>query len=109
MGHFAPAGELGFDTAARVHEEGMRAIRAAPAALRISLGKLTQVDSAGLAVLLDWLREAAARDCQLEFVELPESLRRLAAISEVDQLLQSSTASSKSSGNSSAGTSPSRT
>lgn len=87
---FVPQGELSFRTASGMHPQGVQAIRSAGPRLQISLASVTHVDSAGLAVLLDWLREAEQRGCQLEFAHLPPALLRLAAISEVDGLLSQS-------------------
>jgi len=87
---YAPQGELSFRTAKSVHAAGVLAIHAARSGLRISLAELTHVDSAGLAVLLDWLREAEGRGCQLHYADLPAALLKLAAISEVDGLLTQS-------------------
>ena len=84
---FVPQGELSFRTASVMHRQGVQVIRGTGASLRVSLAQVTHVDSAGLAVLLDWLREAEQRGCRLEFADLPPALLRLAAISEVDGLL----------------------
>ncbi|MGA0019320.1 MAG: STAS domain-containing protein [Steroidobacteraceae bacterium] len=84
---YAPVGALSFQTASEVHAAGLRAISRAGSSLLISLAAVTQVDSAGLAVLLDWMREARTRGCALRFADLPPGALRLAAISEVDALL----------------------
>jgi phospholipid transport system transporter-binding protein len=44
-------------------------------------------DSAGLAVLLDWLSAAKRAGRSLRYAHLPEDLVALARISEVDELL----------------------
>jgi phospholipid transport system transporter-binding protein len=84
---YVPRGELSFRTASTVHAAGVNAIEAAGSSLDISLSEIMHVDSAGLAVLLDWLREARQRGCALTLTDLPPALLRLAAISEVDVLL----------------------
>ena len=84
---YAPVRALSFQTASEVHAAGLQAIAGAGSSLLISLAAVTQVDSAGLAVLLDWMREARARGCALRFADLPPGALRLAAISEVDALL----------------------
>ncbi|HEY8510199.1 MAG TPA: STAS domain-containing protein, partial [Steroidobacteraceae bacterium] len=45
-------------------------------------------DSAGLAVLLDWLAFAKSRGRHIHYVGLPEELLALARISEVEDLLK---------------------
>lgn len=48
---------------------------------------ITEADSAGLAVLLDWRREAIARGFALRYDQLPLPLVQLARISGVESLL----------------------
>lgn len=81
-------GSLVFATARRAREAGLAAVRGAASALVIDCGSLGQTDSAGLAVLLDWLAEARRAGRQLRFEHLPDNLLRLARISAVDGMLQ---------------------
>lgn len=60
--------------------------------LRIDLSGLQQVDSAALAVLLEWSRRAAQREQRLEFCEVPDRLRQLAQICELEDVLEFSAA-----------------
>ena len=53
----------------------------------VDLGGVTEMDSALLALLLAWLRDAHSRDRPLEFVNPPESLRTIARLYGVDGLL----------------------
>jgi phospholipid transport system transporter-binding protein len=53
----------------------------------VDLGGVTEMDSALLALLLAWLRDAQSRDRPLEFSNLPESLRTIARLYGVDGLL----------------------
>ena len=63
----------------RVHvDEGVRTV---------DLGEVTEMDSALLALLLAWLREAKARERTLDFVRLPAALRTIAQLYGVDELL----------------------
>mgnify|MGYP001046771011 CR=1 FL=1 len=48
---------------------------------------VTESDSAGLALLLEWLRLARKSGQQLHFDNVPEQIMALARISEVDDLL----------------------
>ena len=81
-------GPLVFATARRARAAGLAAVRAAQSALVIDCAALGPTDSAGLAVLLDWLAEARQTGRHLRFENLPEDLLRLARISAVDGLLQ---------------------
>jgi phospholipid transport system transporter-binding protein len=53
----------------------------------VDLGEVSEMDSALLALLLAWLREARARGRTLELVRPPEALRTIAKLYGVDSLL----------------------
>jgi phospholipid transport system transporter-binding protein len=69
------------------------ALRAAEAQFKsvpsweIDLSAVTAVDSAGLALLIEWYRWAERDRKPLRFVGVPAQLRALAKISDVDKLL----------------------
>ena len=71
-------GKQHLDEGRRRHDESVRVV---------DLGGVTEMDSALLALLLAWLRDAQSRDCPLEFANLPESLRTIARLYGVDGLL----------------------
>ena len=54
------------------------------------LSAVTEVDSAGLAVMFAWLREAKSRNVKLTFCNLPKSLNSLAVVYDVAGLLPQS-------------------
>lgn len=81
-------GALVFATARRARAAGLAALHGGQSALVIDCAALGLTDSAGLAVLLDWLAEARQVGRHLRFEHLPEDLLRLARISAVDGLLQ---------------------
>ncbi len=53
----------------------------------IDLAEVKEMDSALLALLLAWLRDAKAKERALEFVNLPASLQTIARLYGVDGLL----------------------
>ena len=55
----------------------------------ITLSDVRAVDSAGVAVLLSWRRRAAAEGKTLSFVDVPASLKALAELYGVEDLLDS--------------------
>jgi phospholipid transport system transporter-binding protein len=57
------------------------------AALTFDLAGVTAVDSAGLALLIDWLAVARVRGRELRYAQVPESLQALARMSDVESLL----------------------
>ena len=82
-------GPLTFASARRARELGLDALEAAgDGGLLIDCQGVTAADSAGLAVLLDWLAAAKARGCSLRFMHLPQGLAALGRISEVNELLE---------------------
>lgn len=84
-------GVLDFDTVARLAVEGEVLLRTAAArgqtSLVIDLAAVERANSAGLALLLEWLQMAQARGLSLSYAHLPDSLGRLAAVSNLDDLL----------------------
>ena len=53
----------------------------------VDLTGVTLVDSAGLALLLEWQSDARKRNSRLAFINAPSDLLRLAALSESTTLL----------------------
>ena len=86
----ALTGELSFDTIPQVLEES--ATYAArvdlPDRLTIDFAGITGVDSAAVALLLDWRRMAVKRGKTLVFVNLPATLLALAELYGVAELIQ---------------------
>lgn len=80
-------GELTFASVPRLHPDGRRAIEQAGSALEIDLSGVQRADSAGLALLIDWLAYAATRRCTVRYVHLPDSIQALAGLSEVTELV----------------------
>jgi phospholipid transport system transporter-binding protein len=56
----------------------------------VDLADVSEMDSALLALMLAWLRDAKANDRALSFANLPESLRTIARLYGVDRLLPAS-------------------
>jgi phospholipid transport system transporter-binding protein len=81
-------GELTFATARVARAAGQRALLAVSSAVvPIDCAGVTKADSAGLAVLLDWLGTAKAGGKTLRFDHLPNAIVAIAQISELDELL----------------------
>lgn len=82
------SGALTFVTAAEAYPLGVRALQSdAAESITLDCKAIGSSDSAGLAVLLAWMAEAQGRGRQLRYENLPEALRRLARISEVENFL----------------------
>lgn len=88
-GQLAAEGALTFVTARRAHEQGLQSLSGSVAqALEVDCRGITSSDSAGLAVLLDWLGTVKRAGRSLRYRQLPPGLVALGRISEVDQLLE---------------------
>ncbi|HEY8053978.1 MAG: lipid asymmetry maintenance protein MlaB [Steroidobacterales bacterium] len=88
-GHCVARGVLTFATARAARARGLAVLSAAPAGpLEIDCAGLGVADSAGLAVLLDWLSAARRAGRSLRYAHLPQDLVALARIGEVDELLE---------------------
>ena len=79
-------GSLDFATVTRLLPLGTTAIEAGHAAT-IDLGGVTGTDSAGLALLIEWLSVAKQARRSLRYENMPAQLHQLARLSEVDDLL----------------------
>ncbi len=82
----AVTGLLEFATVGPLLQQGSEAIAAGKAAF-IDLKGVTGSDSAGLALLLEWLSVARARKKTLRYENMPVQLQQLARLSEVEELL----------------------
>ena len=80
------AGSLSFATVSMLLPVGADAIEHGRAAI-IDLAGVTASDSAGLALLIEWLSIAGASGQTLHFENIPAQLRQLARLSEVEELL----------------------
>jgi phospholipid transport system transporter-binding protein len=79
-------GPVTFATAGQLLEAG-QAVFSSQADVTINLHEVTSVDSAGLALLLEWLRQARSDGRAVRFVDIPEKLLAIARLSGVEALL----------------------
>ncbi len=78
---------LQFATVPSLRRQGMELISAAPEELTLDLSAVPATDSAGLALLVDWLASARAHQKRLRYVQPPQELLALARLSDVERLL----------------------
>ena len=87
-GRIVVTGELTFATARDARQLGVMVLEASSArSLAIDCSGVTRADSAGLAVLLDWLAWGRRKSRAISLQNLPAALVAIARISEVDGLL----------------------
>jgi phospholipid transport system transporter-binding protein len=89
-GRFELSGDLSFQTAAAALEES-KGLFSGHAAIEIDLAGVTRADSAGLALLLEWVNWAHRSDRRLRFRNLPAQILCIAEISEVEDMLPRAT------------------
>lgn len=86
-GRFALSGDMTFDTAGQIlrqsedpFEEHTR--------IEVDLSDVEDTDSAGLALLLEWITWANHTVREIRFLEMPEKIKAIARTTEVEHLLK---------------------
>lgn len=81
-GHYVITGPLVFATVLDLLPMSAR-WRSARGSVVVDLGGVTRADSAGLALLVEWLRAAHAADRPLSFTHVPAALKTLIEVSDL--------------------------
>ncbi|MES9994428.1 MAG: STAS domain-containing protein [Candidatus Thiodiazotropha sp.] len=55
--------------------------------LEVDLSRVDHADSAGLALVLEWMAQAAERNAKIVFTGMPESMISIARLCQVESLL----------------------
>lgn len=85
-GRLAANGELGFSTATGALSAGLELIGSGQA-WTVDLAGITAGDSAGLAVLVEWLSAARERRSTVSYAAVPPQILAIARISDLEGLL----------------------
>ena len=80
------SGELTFDTVNSVRQQGMGLLSSDGPDI-IDLKGVTHSDSAGIALLLEWLREAKRLNKHIHFINMPQQMQAIAKVSGLQELL----------------------
>lgn len=86
-GRFRVSGELVFDTVPELLESGRALLGAGTGSIVLDLQGVTRADSAGLALLVEWLRMARRDHRELTFHNMPAKLLAMAGVSGLDDVL----------------------
>ena len=78
-------GTLHFSTVSTLLGAGIEAINLGQAAV-IDLAGVTDSDSSGLALLIEWLSEAKLATRDLQYENIPSQLQQLARLSELERI-----------------------
>jgi phospholipid transport system transporter-binding protein len=84
---FAVSGELNMQTVPAVARTAAGFLQDCRGDVTIDLSAVSRADSAGLALMVDWLRLARRYQFTLQFKNLPEQLLRIAKVSELHEIL----------------------
>lgn len=79
-------GELDFASVAELWE-ATAALFAAEPILRVDLGGIQRADSAGVALLVEWLRQARQRRRDLAFINVPAQMRTIIQVADLETVL----------------------
>ena len=85
--HFQLEGELNITTVPDLLQSMLSQFPLVGSEAHIDLENVTRSDSAGLALLMEWLRLAEQRDIRLRFHNLPNQLQEIARVSDLLPLL----------------------
>ena len=77
-------GELTVHSIPALVRQGYAAIDAVKGPVTIDLSRVTRVDSASLALLIDWLRYAKRQQKKLSFTHLPEKVQQMMRLSNLE-------------------------
>lgn len=95
VGHATPQGDgtlvvdgvLTFDTVPNVLQQSASWIQKPGGAITVDLHGVVRADSAGLALLVEWLRLARIKNRELKFTNVPEQVRSLIRVNGLDRAL----------------------
>ena len=85
-GHWLLEGELGFATVPGVLRHAGADMRGLDR-IRVDLKGVTRADSAGLALLVEWLRESERAGVPIRFVNIPVQLLSIARVCGLEEIL----------------------
>ena len=86
-GNFALSGQMVFDTAGQILYDSEEMFEA-HTRIEVDLSGVTDTDSAGLALLLEWITWANHTVREIRFIETPAKIDAIAKTTEVDHLLR---------------------
>lgn len=82
------SGTLTFDTAPGLYHES-RGWFTAGAELVVDLAQVERADSAGLALMIEWLKRAQVAGCRLRFANIPAQVQTLIRVNGLQAALLS--------------------
>ena len=87
-GRFRLEGDVGFGTVMHLLHDSRHQFEHEER-VRLDFGGVERINSAGLALVIEWMREARQGGWTIELINPPEELLAVARICDVEELLQS--------------------
>ncbi len=84
---FSITGEMSLTTANRLLAVSSALSFNYQPVLEIDLGGVVRADSAGLALLIEWMARARRSDADIRFLNMPAQMREIARVTEIDAFL----------------------
>jgi len=84
---FVIRGELNMQTVPALAESARDMLKQLSGEVSVDLSGVSRADSAGLALLIDLQRHTRRQQCAIRFLHLPEQLRQILHLSELDDIL----------------------
>jgi phospholipid transport system transporter-binding protein len=86
-GVFRVRGALGFSTVAGLWAEGLPLFRRVSGACELDVSGVERVDSAGVALLVEWMRLARERGAVMRITGAPPAMKDLIQLADLQDLL----------------------
>lgn len=80
-------GDLSFCSVPALREQALPLLQQAEDTLEIDLSGVGRSDSAGLALLVEWMRTAKRLNKSLRYLNIPMQMLAIARVSSLDQIL----------------------
>jgi phospholipid transport system transporter-binding protein len=85
-GRLRLSGELSFASVPELAAAGLP-LESGAGSVQVDLGAVVRADSAGLALLVGWMREAWERGVEIRFLNMPAQMLAIARVSGLDGVL----------------------
>ncbi len=86
-GQFALTGVLSFQTVPVVWRQGLSMFNGEDAAVHLDLKGVSRSDSAGLVLLIEWMRHLREQGREINFTNVPQQMLAIARVSSLDKQL----------------------
>lgn len=85
-GMFALAGDIGFHNVRQLWEQGLKEFHGSKE-IAVNLAGVERTDSAGVALLIGWVREASNAGRSIRFDRVPDQIHAIATVCGVASIL----------------------